>query len=77
MADPFVGKLSLMKITSGVLTPDITLYNVNAEKTEKPGTIYILKGKKQATTTRVCAGDLCAPADTADRCDRQHPVRRS
>ncbi len=81
MADPFVGKLSLMKITSGVLTPDITLYNVNAEKTEKPGTIYILKGKKQATTTRVCAGDLCALAKLQTvatgntLCDAANPVR--
>ena len=81
MADPFVGKLSLMKITSGVLTPDITLYNVNAEKSEKPGTIYILKGKKQSTTTRVCAGDLCALAKLQTvatgntLCDVSNPVR--
>ncbi len=81
MADPFVGKLSLMKITSGALTPDITLYNANAEKTEKPGTIYILKGKKQTTTTRVCAGDLCALAKLQTvatgntLCDAANPVR--
>ena len=50
MADPFVGKLSLMKVTSGVLEGSTALYNVNAEKTEKPGTIYILKGKQQSTT---------------------------
>ncbi|MBQ8974056.1 MAG: GTP-binding protein, partial [Clostridia bacterium] len=39
MADPFVGKLSLLKVMSGVLTPTSALYNVNAEKAEKPGTI--------------------------------------
>ena len=67
MADPFVGKLSLMKVISGVLTADTQLYNVNAEKTEKPGTIYFLRGKKQNTTTKVCAGDLCALAKLQSR----------
>ena len=81
MADPFVGKLSLMKITSGVLTGDVTLYNANAEKTEKPGTIYFLKGKKQNTTTKVCAGDLCALAKLQTvatgntLCDASNPVK--
>ena len=81
MADPFVGKLSLMKITSGVLTGDITLYNANAEKSEKPGTIYFLKGKKQNTTTKVCAGDLCALAKLQTvatgntLCDASNPVK--
>ena len=62
MADPFVGKLSLLKVMSGTLTPETVLYNVNAEKTEKTGTIYMQRGKKQTTTTKVCAGDICALA---------------
>ncbi len=81
MADPFVGKLSLLKITSGVLEGSTALYNVNAEKTEKPGTIYILKGKQQSTTQKVCAGDLCALAKLQSvatgntLCDANNPVR--
>ena len=81
MADPFVGKLSLLKITSGTLTAATALYNVNAEKAEKPGTIYFLKGKKQTTTTSVCAGDLCALAKLASvatgntLCDAANPVK--
>lgn len=81
MADPFVGKLSLLKVTSGTLTATTSLYNVNAEKTEKPGTIYFLKGKKQTTTTSVCAGDLCALAKLASvatgntLCDANNPVK--
>jgi len=62
LADPFVGKLSLLKITSGVLTAETALYNANAEKTEKVGSIYIQRGKKQSTTTKVVAGDICALA---------------
>ncbi len=81
MADPFVGKLSLMKVTSGVLTGDMMLYNANAEKTEKPGTIYTLKGKKQTATQKVCAGDICALAKLQSvatgntLCDGNNPVK--
>ena len=81
MADPFVGKLSLMKVTSGVLTGDMMLYNANAEKTEKPGTIYTLKGKKQTAAQKVCAGDICALAKLQSvatgntLCDGNNPVK--
>ena len=60
LADPFVGKLSILKVMSGELTGDTQLYNVNAEKTEKAGTIYILRGKKQTTTPKLIAGDIGA-----------------
>ncbi len=81
MADPFVGKLSLMKVMSGTLTGDMMLYNVNAEKNEKPGTIYTLKGKKQNATQKVCAGDICALAKLQSvatgntLCDASNPVK--
>ena len=81
MADPFMGKLSLLKITSGVLESSTVLYNVNAEKTEKPGTLYFLKGKAQTQTQKVCAGDLCALAKLQSvatgntLCDQNNPIR--
>ncbi|MGN0183483.1 MAG: elongation factor G [Aristaeellaceae bacterium] len=81
MADPFVGKLSLMKVVSGTLTGDMMLYNSNAEKSEKPGTIYTLKGKKQNPTQKVCAGDICALAKLQSvatgntLCDGNNPVK--
>ena len=81
MADPFVGKLSLMKVMSGTLTGDMLLYNANAEKNEKPGTIYTLKGKKQTPTQKVCAGDICALAKLQSvatgntLCDGNNPVK--
>ncbi|MCQ2437471.1 MAG: elongation factor G [Clostridia bacterium] len=80
MADPFFGKLSLMKVTSGSLTSDMTIYNANAEKTEKPGTINFMKGKALNKTAKVCAGDICAlvklqSVSTGDTlCDAGNPV---
>ncbi|GHU69445.1 elongation factor G [Clostridia bacterium] len=62
IADPFVGKLSLFKIMSGTLSAETALFNANADKTEKAGTIYILRGKKQIPAEKVFAGDICALA---------------
>ena len=81
LADPFVGKLSLIKITSGVLTSATQLLNVNADKTEKPGTIYIQRGKKQTPTDKVVAGDICALAKLVSvstsntLCDPNKPIQ--
>ena len=81
LADPFVGKLSLLKINSGVLTSDTMLYNANAEKTEKPGTVYFMLGKKTTATTKVVAGDICALAKLASvatgntLCDPAKPIK--
>ena len=81
LADPFVGKLSLLKINSGVLTAETNLYNANAEKAEKPGTIYFMLGKKTSATTKVVAGDICALAKLGSvatghtLCDAGKPVR--
>ena len=80
LADPYVGKLSLLKITSGMLTGETAPYNANAEKSEKAGTIYIQRGKKQTTTQKVVAGDICALAklQTVNTghtlCDQANPV---
>ncbi|HOV70539.1 MAG TPA: EF-Tu/IF-2/RF-3 family GTPase, partial [Clostridia bacterium] len=62
VADPFVGKLSYIKVMSGTLDSDLTLYNPNAEKSEKTGTIYMLRGKKQTQIEKAHAGDICALA---------------
>ena len=62
IADPFVGKLSLFRIMSGTLTPQTSIYNATLGKAEKPGTIYILRGKKQIPVDCLHAGDIGAMA---------------
>ena len=47
IADPFVGKLSLIKVISGVLTPATPLFNANADKPEKAAGIFMVRCKKQ------------------------------
>ena len=58
IADPFVGKISLFRIYSGVLVPDTIVYNSTTEKTEKIGQIFILRGKKQIQADKLIAGDI-------------------
>ena len=81
LADPFVGKLSLIKITSGVLSADVALYNANSEKAEKAGTIYMMRGKKQTPVDKLVAGDIGALAKLSTTgtghtlCDASKPIR--
>ena len=80
MADPFVGKLTVFKVFSGVLKSDSSMYNATKDETEKSGQIYILKGKKQESVDEVVAGDIAAVAklqhtSTNDTlCDSEKPI---
>lgn len=62
IADPFIGKFSLIKICSGVLTSDSMIYNVNSEKEEKISRLYVLRGKEQIEVKELHAGDIGAIA---------------
>ena len=80
IADPFMGKLSLIRIFSGKLTSGTALYNANKEKSEKISGISIMRGKKQITKQELHAGDLGALAklqftNTGDTlCDPNNPI---
>jgi elongation factor G len=60
IADPFVGKLSLVRVMSGSLTPATALYNASSDKAEKSGGLYIQRGKKQTNVQVLNAGDIGA-----------------
>ncbi len=65
-ADPFVGRLSFIKVFSGSLKPDSTLYNVSKEKSERISTLFTLRGKHQDTLPLVHAGDITVVAKLQD-----------
>jgi len=62
IADPFVGKINLLKVISGKLTGGMELYNARAEKPEKLGAMFFMRGKTQAEADTVVAGDIVAAA---------------
>lgn len=60
IVDPFVGKISYVKIMSGVLAMDSVVYNANKEVEEKVGQIYCVKGKNQLAVGKLFTGDIGA-----------------
>ena len=60
IADPYVGKLSLIRVISGRLKADSSVNNVTKAHKEHVGHIFFLRGKAQEETTAVSAGDICA-----------------
>jgi len=62
MVDPFIGKYSMMKICTGVLKPDSTIYNVNKDAEEKIAKLYVLRGKDVIEVPELRAGDIGAVA---------------
>ena len=65
VVDPFIGKYSLMKICTGVLKPDSTIYNVNKDAEEKIAKVYVLRGKEVIEVPDLKAGDIGAVAKLA------------
>jgi elongation factor G len=60
VADPFAGKLSILRVFSGTFTTDSSLYNPNKGVKERFGQIFVLEGKKQQPTDSAVAGDIVA-----------------
>ena len=60
LADPFLGKISLAKVVSGKITPGMSIYNHRAEKDEKLGSMFFLRGKTQGECPQAVAGDIVA-----------------
>jgi len=60
--DPYVGKLSVLRIYSGTLKPDTEVYNPNKEVTEKVGNLMIFCGKNHETVNEAVAGDIVTVA---------------
>ena len=56
--DQFSGKLSFLKVVTGVITPDTDLYNAEINKKARPGKVYRAVGKKLVETDSLAAGDL-------------------
>lgn len=81
IVDKFVGKMSLFKVCSGVLAASTQLYNANADRPEKAGNIFMLRGKEQIACDKLVAGDIGALAKLQytntghTLCDAGKPIR--
>ena len=65
VADPFVGKLSFIKVLSGRLTATSNAVNARTGQPERLGKTLTVCGKKQTDTPEIAAGDIGAVAKLA------------
>ncbi|MBM7615347.1 elongation factor G [Alkaliphilus hydrothermalis] len=62
IVDPYVGKISLIKVISGTLSSDMEVLNANKDEKEKMSNLFLLRGKNQIEVQEVAAGDIAAVA---------------
>lgn len=62
IADPFIGRYSLIKVCSGVLKPDMMIYNYDKDTEEKISKVYIMQGRNPVEVKELHAGDIGAVA---------------
>ena len=78
--DPFVGKLTYIRVLAGVLASDARVWNHNKNGEERTGTVHMARGKEQLAVKQLHAGDigtltklnLTGTGDTLG--DRTHPL---
>ena len=71
IVDPFIGKYSFIKVGSGVITSDDTLYSADTESEVRVSKLYVFQGNKALEVKELHAGDIgaigkldCATGDT-------------
>ena len=58
VSDPFVGRLSFLKVIAGVLEPGMELINARTGKKERLGHLYVMMGKETTDVKSAKAGDI-------------------
>ncbi|NOS81193.1 MAG: elongation factor G [Nitrospira sp.] len=81
LIDPFVGRLSFIRVLSGVLHADSTVFNSSRGSKEKCGHLYAVLGKKHIPISSAGAGDIVAIGKLKDTqtgdtlCDEHAHIR--
>ena len=81
VADPFVGKLNMLRVFTGTLKSGMTVYNATTGEKERINALYLMKGKKQEATDELSAGDIGAVSklnatNTGDTlCDESRKIK--
>ena len=79
-ADPYVGKLTYLRVYSGTLSPDSHVWNANKKAQERIGQLFHMRGKTQDHASLLAAGDIGAVAKLAETvtgdtlCSKEHAV---
>lgn len=79
--DPFMGRLTYIRMHSGVLEADTGFFNVSRNIKEKGGHLFYPLGKKHMQTDTVIAGEIAVIGKLKDTqtgdtiCDEKHPIQ--
>ena len=60
IVDPFIGKYSMIKVASGVIKADDTLYDVENDSEFRVSKLYVFEGSKPVEVKELMAGDIGA-----------------
>ena len=81
IVDPYIGKYSLIKVCSGVIKNDDSLYNINKDVEERLSKLYVFEGSRPVEVPELHAGDIGAigklsHARTGDSLSvKTHPIQ--
>ena len=76
LSDPFTGKISILRVVSGTLSSDTSVYNPRTEESERLGHLMLLQGKQGTNVQKLVAGDIGGVAKLKIDRHRRHPVRQ-
>lgn len=80
VSDPFVGRLSYLRVYSGTVTKGASIENSTKDKPERIGRLLRMHANHREDIDEIRAGDICAAVGlrntfTGDTlCDPQHPI---
>ena len=80
VADPFAGRINIMKIISGKIQTDATVFNSTRGTSERLGALHMMQGKQLDKVPEAHAGDIIAcvklkETQTGDTlCDKNKPI---
>lgn len=80
MTDPFVGRLTFLRVYSGVLKGGSYVYNATKDRKERISRLVKLQADERKEVDEVYAGDICAAVGLKDTgtgdtlCDEENPI---
>jgi elongation factor G len=66
IADPFAGRITMLRVVAGTLKSDTTVHNFTTDIAERLGHLLVMQGKTQTHVPELRAGDLGAVAKLKD-----------
>ncbi len=80
MADKHMGKVTFIRVYSGILKAGDTIYNASKEKNERAGRLLRMHANRQENIDKAMAGEIVAVVGLSDTrtgdtlCDKNHPI---